>query len=513
METASRTSRSLKNMTVSLIFLGVTAILQFISRRIFLERLGTEVLGLNTTAVNLLQFLNLAELGVGVAIGYALYKPISEGNKTVVAEIVALQGHLYRRVAAAVLVGAVILSCFFPLIFKKMELPLWYAYASFGVMLLSSLLSYFFNYRQIVLSADQREYNIKFAYSGVMAVKVLAQMFAVAKSSDPYVWWLVIEAVGAVIATVSLEMTVSHIYPHLRRRYLPRGSELKKKYPEIVANTRRLFIHRISEYILRQTSPLVIYACVSMAMVALYGNYMVIVAGLLALLESAMSGISAGVGNLVAEGDDKRSLNVFSELFSIRFFCCTVATAAVFAMMPSLIVLWIGPQYLLSPTSLALIAAIFFINGFRHVIDIFKVAYGLFADVWAAIAEASLNLGLSVVFGIFWGLPGILAGVLVSLLVIVIGWKPLYLYRRGFRRSAWLFWGLMGRHIAATVPATGIMMLVCSHMDTDPTHDVGQFLLYGLCACGTFSLVLLAAMLALTPGTRMLVKRIKCFRS
>ena len=68
MKAQSRTAKSIKNSSVGLIFYFISLALQFFSRKIFLDRLGADVLGLNTTATNLLQFLNLAELGVGAAI-------------------------------------------------------------------------------------------------------------------------------------------------------------------------------------------------------------------------------------------------------------------------------------------------------------------------------------------------------------------------------------------------------------------------------------------------------------
>ena len=59
--------------------------------------------------------------------------------------------------------------------------------------------------------------------------------------------------------------------------------------------------------------------------------------------------------------------------------------------------------------------AIMYINLIRTVVDSFINAYGLFQDIWAPIAEAILNIGLSVLFGYWWGIPGILCGVLISL--------------------------------------------------------------------------------------------------
>ena len=81
MSSDSRTSKSLKNSTVALGFYVVSLALQFVSRRVFIKYLGSEVLGLNTTAVSLLQFLNLAEMGIGAAIAFTLYKPIAENDQ------------------------------------------------------------------------------------------------------------------------------------------------------------------------------------------------------------------------------------------------------------------------------------------------------------------------------------------------------------------------------------------------------------------------------------------------
>ena len=88
----SRTQRSIQNVRIALIYYFINLIISFISRKIFIEYLGTEILGLNTTVVNLLQFLNLAELGIGAAISYTLYQPLADNNRDKICEIVSVQG-------------------------------------------------------------------------------------------------------------------------------------------------------------------------------------------------------------------------------------------------------------------------------------------------------------------------------------------------------------------------------------------------------------------------------------
>lgn len=263
---------------MALVFYFINLILQFFSRKIFLDYLGAEVLGLNTTATNLLQFLNLAELGVGAAIACTLYKPLAEKDTDTINEIVSLQGWLYRRIAWIVIAGSVVLMAFFPWIFAKMPLPLWYAYASFGVLLVSALLSYFVNYKQIVLSADQQEYRIQYTYKASMLAKLLCQILAIRYLPNGYVWWLVLEVVFAVVASVALNRVIARTYPYLETD-MDRGKELAKKYPDILTKVKQLFFHKIGGFALSQTSPIIIYAYTTLTVVALYGNYMLIIMG------------------------------------------------------------------------------------------------------------------------------------------------------------------------------------------------------------------------------------------
>ena len=45
-----------------------------------------------------MQFLNLSELGIGTAVGFALYKPIYDNNKEEINEIIGYLGFLYKKI-------------------------------------------------------------------------------------------------------------------------------------------------------------------------------------------------------------------------------------------------------------------------------------------------------------------------------------------------------------------------------------------------------------------------------
>ena len=133
---SGRLHKSFLNAEVNLIFYFLTLFLAFFSRKIFLDCLGTEFIGLTGTLGNILGYLNLAELGITASIGYFLFKPLQTNNRQEIQEILSLLGYLYNWIGCIILTGGIIISLFFPLIFSNAHLNLgiiYFAFYSFSI--------------------------------------------------------------------------------------------------------------------------------------------------------------------------------------------------------------------------------------------------------------------------------------------------------------------------------------------------------------------------------------------
>ena len=473
----SRTSLSIRNSIVSLSFYAIEMFLGFFSRKIFIDYIGIEVLGLNTTANNLLQFLNLAELGVGSAIAFVLYKPLAQNDSESVKEIVQVQGWIYKRIAIIVAIGAGILMLFFPYIFQKTELPLWYTYASFGVLLYGALLTYYTNYKQIVLSASQQEYKITLSYKSVIIVKNVVQIFAISHFANGYAWWLILQFIFSTLASVSLNIMIRKNFSYLENINTNVGEIVKEKYKIIITKVKQLFFHKIAGYVLTQTSPLIIYMFSSLTIVAIYGNYLLIINSISMLLKSVFNSVAAGVGNLIAEGDKERVVSVFGELFSSRFFCTIILTYCLYQMTNPFIKLWVGDEYLLSTETLVIMLLIMYVNLMRIAVENFIFGYGLFKDIWAPIVEAVLNLSLSIILGYFYGIVGVLLGVLISLILIVVIWKPFFLFKYGMKVHYLIYVKIYLRHLLLCLVAILISIYITSMIKILPDNFLNWFIM------------------------------------
>ena len=476
----TRTRNSLKNSSVAFVLQLAAIFIGFFARRIFIQRLGVEIMGLNSTAASILNMLNLAELGIGTAVSVTLYKPLHANDRQSIREIIAMQGWIYRMIGLFVLVGSAILLCFFPRIFGNSGLPLSYSYATYIVLLYSSLLWYFFNYKKNLLYADQKNYKVLLSTNLVGLVKQLLQIWAVLNLDHPYFWWLALEALSATVSTLIVRWVVARSYPFLREKVHVDAS-LRKRYPEILSRSKFVAFHRFGSYAVSQLSPIFIYAFVSLGVVGMYDNYQLLTTNLAALLTALYAGVTASVGDMVAEGNKSLMMKVFRELLSSRILIVGVCCICLWFLTDPFVSLWLGQEYLLGGVTLALIVAQFFVWNTRSVVDDYLVAHGAFQDIWAPIAEAVLNVGLSWLLGRSYGMNGVLTGVLISQLLIVFTWKPIFLFRWSLKTPVrWYAW-LYLRCLLPVALGWGACYLLVQVLPIEPLRSFWSLLLYALC--------------------------------
>ena len=507
----SRLKKSMLNARVNVLFYFLSLFFAFFSRRIFLDCLGADFIGLTGILGNILGYLNLAELGIGTTISFFLFKPIASGDHDKISEIVSVFGYLYRRVGLFILAASIIVSAFFPLMLKGEDVSLGIAYFAFYSFMGSSLISYFINYRQILLTADQKNYIVAIYFQTANLVKIALQIGLAWWYKNLYVW-VAVEFVFSVIACVVLNWKISREYPWLKTD-VRAGKALLSKYPAILPNTRNVFVHKIKDFILSKSDELMLFAFVSLKMVAYYGNYTLIINKVLLLFKSIMDGVGPGVGNLVAEGNISNTMKVFWELSAIRHFIAGRVAFSVYVLMEPFITLWLGGQYVLSRDILILLVIYQYIAQSRDVVDTFIYAHGLYADTWSAWTELILNVVVTITFGIPYGIVGILLGKIVSVFIIIVLWKPCYLFRSGLKRRVGEYWSGALRFYAVSAvsffAALWLSKMMRTGMLADPSSNFGILILYALCVVVVYVIINAALLCLFCKGSHDLLLRFK----
>lgn len=502
----SRVKKTLLNARVNLVFYFLTLCLSFFSRKIFLVCLGADFVGLTGTLQNILGYLNLAELGVGAAISFNLYKPLQEGNKEKINDIISLFGYYYRNIGFVVLLGGIVLSLFIPLIFKKSDFSFGVIYFAFYSFLVSSLIGYFVNYRATLLSADQKNYVVAAYFQSANIIKTLIQLI-VAYYYRNYYAWVAIELLFGVLGSIVLNRKIDKVYPWLKSS-IKLGKQQSKKYPNILKSSKQVFIHKIKDFLLQQSDQLFIFAFVSLKMVAYYGNYVLIISRLTNLFSTVLDSVGASIGNLVAENDKSKMMHVFWEIMALRYFIAGFVCYNLYHLISPFIILWLGKEYILPHIVLILLLINLFIGISRGTVDNFNFAYGHYADIWAAWVEGFLNLSVTIIGGYLWGIPGILLGKTVSLIPIIVFWKPYYLFRDGFNDSYKEYWNGTYRYYLIFSVSAIISHFILKGVSFDPSGSFLLWTIYSLICASVFGIIYLIAFIRWAPGGRNLLQRL-----
>ena len=488
------------NAEVNIVFYFLSLALTFFSRKIFLDCLGTEFIGLTGTLGNILGYLNLAELGITASIGYFLFKPLQQDNRQEVQDILALLGYLYNWIGAAIFAGAFVVSLFFPLIFNSSQLSLGIIYFAFYSFLGSSLIGYFINYRQILLTADQKNYLVAMYMQSANLIKIALQIFLAYTYQNLYLW-VGVEFLFGIIGCIVLNWKINKEYPWLKvdKR---QGKVLLKKYPEVLAKTRQVFIHKIKDFVLVKSDELFIFLFVSLKMVAFYGNYIIIISKLISLFSAVTTSVGASIGNLVAEGNKANMMKVFWEVTTIHHIIAATLSFSLYMFIEPFIAHWLGAEYIMDHRILILLIIYIYITNSRNSVDSFNYAHGLYADVWAAWAELIINLTVTIVCGLQWGIIGILLGKIVSLFAIVVLWKPYYLFTAGFHQSVAVYWRGVLRNYLISAIAIGGAIYTMRFIPINPYQSIWQWIIYSAAGMAIFLIYLLTLVILFAKGAK-----------
>ena len=502
---SERVHRSIMNIKVGVFFYILSLFLAFFSRKIFLDCLGAEFIGLTGMLMNIMSFLSVAELGIGTSIVYFLYKPLQEDNHNKINEVMSMLAYLYRCIGVIIGIMGIVISLFFPWWFNNLTTGLPLVFFAFYSFLGSSVAGYIFNYKQLLVNANQKQYLVNSYFQTIGIVQSIAQILLAYYYRNLWLW-VVVGLVFTIIGIIIFNYRIQKLYPWLNID-LKKGRENLKKYPEVLKKTRQIFVLKIKDFILCHSDEIMVGAFVSVVKVAFYGNYTMVINKLNFLVNILSEGLSAGVGNLLAEGNEQNIMKVFWEITAARFLILGVIILSLLLFFQPFIGCWLGQQYQLSNIIVYLLIFYLFIRYQTAAVYIYVGSAGLFSDVWAAWTELIVNISLTLLLAPFYGIAGILLAKIISFGFISSFWKPYYLFSQTFHRSVWDYWRGMAPYYIILAIFTVLSIWLKQAVITPHSNSFISLALYGSLVAVPLFAVFFILLFQFTPGMKYFVAR------
>ncbi len=429
-----RTEKITKNIAFDYIGNLLTVLVSFVLKTIFIHTLGQEYLGLSGLFTNVLNVLSLAELGVGSAITFELYRPLAEKDANLLCGLMQFYRKTYCFIGWVILgLGVLLLPFLSYIIHFEQSVNIDYNLI-YLLFLVNSVFSYWFNaYKLTILVASQQKYLTKKMEYCLTVIQTILQIVSLYVFRS-YITYLLIGIVRSVLQNYLVAQKANQVFPFLKTKKTVRVDAVQRS--RILKNTYAMSLYKISGTVLNATDNIVISTLISTNVLGCYSLYNFILTTLKSFISVVFDAQIAAVGDMnVTENEDKK-IRVFNSIYFLSFVLYGCITVGMIACASTFISFWAGEQYLLRNSTIYYMMFAFFIAGLENATYIFRTGCGLY-DVakYRPVLSAIVNLAISVVLVQKIGIDGVFIGTIVSRLVTYWLIDPKVVYKHLLHRD------------------------------------------------------------------------------
>ena len=453
-----RLQNSIKNMKYNIIAQLLSFLTQFITRTVFINIVGKTYLGVSGLFSNVLTILSLADLGIGTVLIYSLYEPLAKKDTKKIQELIQLYKKVYNSIALIVLIIGLCLAPFIQVIIKT-DANIEHVHLIFVLYLINTVISYLCIYKISIINADQKNYIVTI-YQQAFNILSNIVMIIVLIITKNFIFYLIAQILFSIISNIVLSKKAEKMYPYIKNTKGCKINEIEKK--KIKSNTKAMFLHKIGGVVVSGTDNLLISALISIDMVGIYSNYLLILNAIKKFTTQYFNSIIASVGNLTAEKNVNHLKNVFYNVLFGNFIIFAFCSICLCGLINAFIEVWLGKEYIFNSAIVICIILQFYIEGIRQTTLTFKETMGLFKqDQFKPIIEACINLIVSIILAIKFGIIGIILGTVVSMAFsLIIETEVLFKY--GFKENTKYYYVLLFKYMLIVSIAAVIIMILTS---------------------------------------------------
>lgn len=430
-----RKKNSIRNIIVALLLSTINILIGFIAQKIFINTLGQTYLGINGLFTNIISMLSIADLGIGAAITYNLYKPIAEDNKERISILINFYKKSYRVIALIILILGCMIMPFLTSIVSEEDIQNVNAniYFIFALFLIDTVASYLLTYKRSMLYANQKNYIISLVHIGYVLILNIIQIIILLFTHNYYLY-LIIKIICRITENIIITNIVNKIYPYLKEKVTSKLDAETRT--DINRRLKASIFHNIGGFVVLGTDNIIISKFLGISVVGLYSNYYLIINTVNILLSQIFSGITASLGNLLVEKNNEKSYDIAKKLMFVNFWIYSFATIAIYEIINLFIKVWLGENFLFDNLTVLILSLNFYFQGMRRTMQVFLEAAGIcHENRYVPIAEAIVNIIASIILVKIIGLPGVFLGTIISSLILHCYSFPKYVYKQLFNQK------------------------------------------------------------------------------
>lgn len=463
-EGLKRTKRSFFNVIVTLSTNVIILATAFLVQKVLISSLGSDYNGVNGLFTNIITMMSLTDLGIGSAIIYHLYRPTAESDYKTICSLMRFYKSSYMVISGVVFIIGIIVMFFLPQLVGTTTVRE-NLYIIFFLFMADCLVSYFLSYKKSLLYAYQMNYVLDGIHFGYYMLQNAAQLFVLLYFKS-YIIFLLLKTISKYIENVTISVYIQKRYSFVREKnVLPLARDIRD---DIIVKVKALLFHRLGKLFVTGSDSLVITSILGITQMSLYTNYSLILGGITALLNKVFETLTSSVGNFLLESGKEQRYCIYRKIDFLNFWFFGCATVVLYALFQPVIILWVGKEYLFSQVVFFILMLKFYQEGMRASVLTFKDAAGIYyEDRFIPLAEAALNVFLSIILARKVGIAGVFLGTVISAGIIYFYSFPKYVCFPLFQMRWMEYIGLTVRHFSIVIAAMFLTDFLIMRFDSE----------------------------------------------
>ncbi|MGL5675488.1 MAG: O-antigen ligase family protein [Cellulosilyticaceae bacterium] len=429
-----RTERAMTNIKMAVIYQLTILFVNFVDRKLFLEILGVDYLGIHSLFINVINMISLVELGIGTAIIYHLYKPLQEQDEKKITGLMRFYRHLYFGVGAVILLLGIGTTALLPFFIKDITISWSVVRVAYLIFVAGAVLTYWTGFPRALLYAHERNYIIQRGdMTAILAgavLKIVGLIFM-----PGYIVYVIIHTLSKVVQNGYIYWQMRKLYPYLRTHRKEKLSQEERR--SVRKDVKDLFVQKVSFFVVNSTDNLILSRFVGVVTVGFVSNYQIFFAALMNFMTHAVDAMQASLGNMVVTEVDNQSKikGIYNKMQFVMFWLASVTVICLYGLVEPFVSIWLGPEYIMSRSILVVLSINFMLWVITKPVWQMMSVSGLFKqDKYNAVAEMLINLLLSLILVQRVGVVGVFIGTTIS---TIVAWllKTRVLYKYFFKES------------------------------------------------------------------------------
>lgn len=432
--------KGILNVSISILFKVIILIANILVRRFLIEYVGNDVNGLNSLYASILDFLAVAELGVGTAITFCMYKPIVDGDTDKVSALYGLFTKLYLIIGGIILICGCLLMPVLRFIAKDYQELDVNLYLTFGLTLISVTAGYLFSSKISLINAYKNNYVATTISSVTIIVQCIMQIIVLVVFKS-YVLFLACRLFAVLMQWAITEIVVRHSYGNVISNKQHIDSETKI---EVTKNIKAMFMHKIGTVLVNTVDSIVISALIGIVILGKYTNYTVIMTAMVGMISLIFTSLTSVIGHMCVAEDKTAVRKYYDFFYNFNFIVGVIFFLGYYAGIDNLVTICFGGGLEMNKAVSMVITVNYFIQFMRQSTLMFRDATGTFYnDRWKPLIEGIVNVVLSVgfvyLFEYLWGdgfaVVGVIVATIITNLFICHIIEPYVLYKYALNAS------------------------------------------------------------------------------